>query len=92
MSKDRFVNNTLLELQEANRSPISGYQDSPVLKLEEAVQKIIPLVPSVTDYVTTAKKECNRQSDLLTRDESSAIYLYSMPRGSGISPIRFSPI
>ena len=39
MSKDRFVNNTLSELQEANRNPIFGYEDSPILTLEEAVEK-----------------------------------------------------
>jgi hypothetical protein len=79
MSKDRFVNNTLSELQEANRSPIFGYEDSPILTLEEAVQKIIPFVSCVMGYVTTAKKKYNRHSDLLTRDESAAVYLYSMP-------------
>jgi hypothetical protein len=79
MSKDRFVNNTLSELQEANRNPIFGYEDSPVLTLEEAVEKIIPSVSRVMDYVTTAKKKYNRHSALLTRDESAAVYLYSMP-------------
>jgi hypothetical protein len=31
------------------------------------------------DYVATAKKKYNRHSNLLTQDESAAIYLYSMP-------------
>jgi hypothetical protein len=79
MTNDRFVNNTLSELQEANRSPIFGYEDSPILTLEEAVEKIIPLVSRFLDYVATAKQHCNRRSDLLTRDESAAVYLYSMP-------------
>jgi hypothetical protein len=79
MTSDRFVNNTLSDLEKANRSPIFGYEDSPLLTLEEAVEKIIPLVSRLTDYVTTAKKKYNRHSDLLTRDESAAIYLYSMP-------------
>ena len=79
MSKDRFVNNTLSELQEANRSPIFGYEDSPLLTLEEAVEKITPPISRIMDYVTTAKKKYNRHSALLTRDESAAIYLYSMP-------------
>ena len=73
------MNNTLSELQEANRSPIEGYQDLPVLSLEETVEKIIPFIPRVTDYVATAKKDCNRNSSLLTWDQSAAIYLYSMP-------------
>ena len=78
MPNNRFADENLSELEEANRSPISGYENSPVLTLEKAVEKIIPLVPSVTDYVTTAKDKCNRRSVLLTSDESAAIYLYSM--------------
>jgi hypothetical protein len=79
MAKDRFVNKNLSELQETNRSPIFGYEDSPLLTLEEAVEKIIPLTPRVMDYVATAKKKYSRHSTLLTWDESAAIYLYSMP-------------
>jgi hypothetical protein len=78
MAKDRFINNTLSEFEEANHNPIFGYEDSPLLTLEEAVQPIIPIVPRVMDYVATAKKKYNRHLDLLTRDESSAIYLYTM--------------
>ncbi len=78
MTNDRFVNNTLSELQEANHSPIFGYEDSPLLTLEEAVEKIIPLIPRVMDYVATAKKKYYRHSTLLMQDESAAIYLYSM--------------
>jgi hypothetical protein len=79
MVLERFVNNALSDLQEANRSPIYGYQHLPILTLEEATEKIILLVPDITDYVTEAKKNCNQNSDLLTHDESAAIYLYSMP-------------
>ncbi|CAF0945019.1 unnamed protein product [Adineta steineri] len=78
MSESRFVNHTLLELQEANCSPISGYEDSPILTLEEAVEKLIPLVPTIIAYVITAKNKCNQHSGLLTWDESATIYLYSM--------------
>jgi hypothetical protein len=79
MACDRFVNSALSELQDANRSPIYGYQHLPILTLEEAIEEIIPLVPGVVDYVSKAKKKCSRSSILLTRDESAAIYLYSMP-------------
>jgi hypothetical protein len=77
MTNNRFVN-TFSELEEANRSPIFGYEDLPLLTLEEAVEKIIPLIPHLMDYVATAKEKYNRHSSLLTRDESAAIYLYSM--------------
>jgi hypothetical protein len=79
MAQDRYVNSTLSELQEANSSPIYGYQHLPLVTLEEAVEKIIPLVPGIVDYVSAAKKDCNRGSTLLSLDESAAIYLYSMP-------------
>jgi hypothetical protein len=36
MGHDRFVNSTLSELEEANYSPIYGYQHLPLLTLEEA--------------------------------------------------------
>jgi hypothetical protein len=79
MKSNHFVSNTLSELQEANRSPIYGYQHLTVLTLEEATEKLIPLVPGIEDYVSKAKSKCNQSSTLLTRDESAAIYLYSMP-------------
>jgi hypothetical protein len=78
MAHDRFVSNNISEHQEANCSPIDGYQHFPLLTLEEATKEIIPLVSDVRDYVSKAKKECNRHSTLLTWDESAAIYLYSM--------------
>ncbi|CAF1003968.1 unnamed protein product [Adineta steineri] len=79
MLDNRFINRTLSELQEVNRSPIFGYEDSPILTLQESVKKLIPLVPNVLAYVMRAKNKYSRYSDLLTRDESAAIYLYSMP-------------
>jgi hypothetical protein len=78
MTNNRFVNNTFSDLEEANRSPIFGYEDLPLLTLEEAVEKIIPPISHLMDYVATAKKKYNPHSSLLTRDESAAIYLYSM--------------
>jgi hypothetical protein len=79
MAKNRYVTDTLSEFEEANHNPIFGYEDSSLLKLEEAAEKIIPSVSHLMDYVATAKKKCNRHSDLLTWDESAAVYLYSMP-------------
>jgi hypothetical protein len=76
---NRFINNNLPKLQEANHKAIIDYEDLPLLTLEEAVEKIIPFIPDVMDYVTTAKEKYNRHSTLLTRDESAAIYLYTMP-------------
>ena len=77
--RNRFLNDNLLELHEANRNPISGYRDLPLISLEQAVQTIIPFVPHVLDYANTAKINC-RQNTSLTIDESAAIYLYTMPK------------
>ena len=79
MSNKRFTDKNFLELQQANHSPIFGYEDSPLLTLEESVEKLIELIPHIIDYTSTAKKKVNGQSSLLTRDESAAIYLYTMP-------------
>jgi hypothetical protein len=79
MAHNRFVNSALSELQEINRSPIYGYQHLPVMTLEEAIEKIIPLVPGIVNHAANAKENSNRDSTLLTWNESAAIYLYSMP-------------
>jgi hypothetical protein len=79
MARDRLVNSAPSEVQEANCSPIYGYQHLPLLTLEAATEILIPLVPGVADSVSKAKEQCNRSSTLLTWDESAAIYLYSMP-------------
>jgi hypothetical protein len=78
MAKARFVSNTFSELDDANHNPIFGYEDSPLLTLEKAVEPIIPFVLYLTDYVATAKTKHNRDLNL-TQDESAAIYLYTMP-------------
>jgi hypothetical protein len=78
MRSNRYVNKTIAELEQVNHSPIDGYQDLPLMRLEEAVERILPMVPRVMDYVGAAKRSCNRNSNILTWDESAAIYLYTM--------------
>ena len=79
MANSRFVNNTLPKSQEASYNPVSDYEHLPVLRLETVVENISHVVPDVASYVSTAKNKCNRDSTLLTWDESAAIYLYTMP-------------
>ena len=76
--ENRFMDRIISDPKETNRNPIEGYQDMPVLTLEQTVEKIIPLLPQVIDYVTTAKQNCNKNSTHLTLDDSAAIYLYTM--------------
>ncbi|CAF0929857.1 unnamed protein product [Adineta steineri] len=77
--RDRFVNNAISELEDANRSPIDGYQDLPLMPLEQATETIVPLVSNLRNYVAQAKQKCNQDFKILTWDESAAIYLYTMP-------------
>ncbi|CAF0982284.1 unnamed protein product [Adineta ricciae] len=78
-SSARFTSNTFSDLQNVNQSPIFGYEDLPVVTLEKAVQKLLSLVPNLTHHVIKAKEKCNKDSEVLTLNESAAIYLYSMP-------------
>jgi hypothetical protein len=77
--QNRYINSNIPKLQENLYNPLSDYENLRLLTLEEAVEKIVPLISRVMDYVTTAKKNYNRHSTLLTCDESAAIYLYTMP-------------
>ncbi|CAF0994686.1 unnamed protein product [Adineta steineri] len=77
--RDRFINNAISELEDANRSPIDGYQDLPLMPLEQATETIVPLVSNLRNYVAQAKQKCNQDFKILTWDESAAIYLYTMP-------------
>ena len=75
---ERFGNCSLREFQEANRNPIWGYEESKISTLEEAVETILPIVPHLSDYVSSAKQNCNKKLSQLTQHESAAIYLYTM--------------
>lgn len=79
MPTNRFVDKTFSELQQSNRSPIFGYEDSPLLTLEESIEKLVPLIPHIMDSATNAKNKFNRHLSLVTIDESAAIYFYTMP-------------
>ena len=79
MMNNRYINNTYSELEEVNQTPIFDYEDSPLLSLQESLEQIIVSNSSICGYVEIAIQNCNRSSNLLTHDESAAIYLYSMP-------------
>ncbi|CAF3358188.1 unnamed protein product, partial [Rotaria socialis] len=58
--------------------PIQGYNQMPLMSLEEAVQPLVPILPAVQDYAYMAKEKCKKPADGLTHDESASIMLYSM--------------
>lgn len=59
-------------------SPISGYENMPIVSLEVAVEPLVQLIPDLQSKVMMAKNQCQRPADGLTIDESASIMLYSM--------------
>ena len=62
--------------------PVYGYFSHPLLPLHQALQPIIPRIEGLEEYIKIAKKECHFPSEHgLDRDQSAAIYLYTMDWG-----------
>ncbi|CAF1336171.1 unnamed protein product [Didymodactylos carnosus] len=60
--------------------PVYGYLSSPLVPLEVSLEKIIPLIDNLQRYIKTAKTHCH-SSNHLTKEESAALYLYTMEWG-----------
>ncbi|CAF4542814.1 unnamed protein product [Rotaria sp. Silwood2] len=58
--------------------PIRGYENMPLVSLEEAVQPLVPILQDVQQMVYIVKQKCKNPSDGLTPDESASIMLYTM--------------
>ncbi|CAF2836690.1 unnamed protein product [Rotaria sp. Silwood2] len=58
--------------------PIEGYEKRPLVSLEEAIQRIKPLINDLDRKVWLAKRSSSNPTDDLTTDESAAIHLYTM--------------
>lgn len=68
-------------------APIEGYEQLPLVSIEEAVQPLIEIVPKVERNAILVKRNCNEPKDGLTSDESAAIMLYtfeSVPRAHSL--------
>jgi hypothetical protein len=59
-------------------SPIGGYEEMPLVSLEEAVSKLVHLLPAVQSHAYVAKQRCKKPADGLSQDESASIMLYTM--------------
>jgi hypothetical protein len=58
---------------------INGYLNEPVVSLEEALQPFDGKIDQLSHYIKEAKTKCHYPSKHnLTRDESAAIYIYTM--------------
>ncbi|CAF1540590.1 unnamed protein product [Adineta steineri] len=63
-------------------APIEGYENEPLVSLEDAVKPLVDIVPRVQRNVRIVKQNCEEPEDGLTSDESASIMLYtyeSMP-------------
>ena len=78
LANKRFIGTSLSRTQDVTHNLQSEYEQLTVLTIEEATKDLSGVVPSIRNYVSTAKENCNRDSTLLTLDESTAIYLYTM--------------
>lgn len=59
--------------------PIKGYENMPLVSLEESVMPLVVIIPNIHTYVYMAKENSSMSStEGLTLDESASICLYSM--------------
>ena len=59
--------------------PVAGFQNMPLVTLEEAVVPLMDQLPDIRTYVDVAKSRCDPSPvDGLTVDESASVMLYTM--------------
>ncbi|CAF1181754.1 unnamed protein product [Didymodactylos carnosus] len=58
--------------------PIDGYQNLPLMPLEDAVRPLFSLADDLQSRVWIAKENCSSPQDPLSQDEAAAIYLYTL--------------
>jgi hypothetical protein len=58
--------------------PIEGYQNLPLVQLEEAVKLVVFCCPDIQRRAYIAKENCQNPPDGLDQNESASIYLYTM--------------
>jgi hypothetical protein len=59
-------------------APISGFNEKPLVTLEQAAEPLISIVPDILFRVSKAKRRAATYEDTLPIDESAAIVLYTM--------------
>lgn len=71
-----------IDLKNKRLPPVSGYWRENLVSLEEALKPIESLIDGLMRDIKVAKKHCTFPSEHgLTRDESAAVYLYTMEGG-----------
>ncbi|CAF1260342.1 unnamed protein product [Rotaria sordida] len=59
-------------------APIEGYENAPLVSIEDAVKPLVKIVPKVERNVHIIKQNCKNPADGLTTDESASIMLYTL--------------
>lgn len=76
--RSRFVSDES-EFSTRILQPIAGYEKAPLVSLREACQPLETILNEELHVnIAVALKNCEKPKDGLTRDESAAIYLYTM--------------
>jgi hypothetical protein len=65
--------------------PIRGYENQPLLPLNETIKPISKLFNRIEDYVFIALHNCQNPTDGLDQQESASIHLYTMQFSGGPS-------
>ena len=58
--------------------PIAGYEDEPLVSLEDACEPLKTFIEDLPQYIWIAKQNSKQPDDGLSIDESAAIHLYTM--------------
>lgn len=59
-------------------APIEGYENMPIVSLEEAVKPLVDIVRNVERNAFIVKHNCDEPKEGLTADESASIMLYTL--------------
>ncbi|CAF0965370.1 unnamed protein product [Adineta steineri] len=75
----RFTN---VDLKPTQLPPIYAYRTHPLLPLRQALEPVLSHINQLDEFIQIAKTECHFPSEHgLTREESAAIYIYTMDWG-----------
>ena len=62
--------------------PVYGYRSEKLVSIEKALEPIVPQIDQLPYYIKIAKKHCHFPSEHgLAKDQSAAIYIYTMEWG-----------
>ncbi|CAF1241500.1 unnamed protein product [Didymodactylos carnosus] len=82
MAQSRFAD---IDSSSAKKlAPIYGYFTQPLVSLEKSLEPLVPRIDQLTRFIKVAKQNCHFPNEHnLTKEESAAVYLYTMEWGEG---------